>query len=298
MAALTQARIEQLKSVLDAFSDDRGWKKRITADPVEFPHRYRDPRDIEVVALLSASLAYGRAQLFKPKIDALLTQLGPAPAHTVANLTVAQARELLGGFVYRFNVGADVATLLLGIGQALNRHGSLERTYTLAADQQEHWRFGLAAFSSSIITGAPSKEIRKALGPTRGLHHLLPSAAVGPAKRQHLFLRWLVRGPDDIDLGVWQSVNPSTLIIPLDTHVARLSKLLGFTRRNDVSWKTADEVTAALRQLDPEDPTRYDFALCHYGMSGVCPVAPIRANCVKCQLKFHCRVGRRLKPST
>ena len=295
MVTLSAARVDVLRERLNAFVDERDLKARIAADPVEFPHRYRDPRDVEVVALLSASLAYGRASLFKPKIDALLANMGKSPANFVANLTVIDAASLLRDFVYRFNVGADVATLLLGIGEMLNTHGSLEKLFVSTQKNAVHWRFGLADFSTTIVKAAPTREITKHLGKTRGLAHLLPSAAAGPAKRQHLFLRWLVRGPDAVDFGIWKSVDPASLTIPLDTHVARLSTLLGFTKRADISWRTADEVTAALRLLDPLDPTKYDFALCHYGMSGVCPAVPIKVNCAVCSLRSECKVGRKFR---
>jgi endonuclease III len=87
------------------------------------------------------------------------------------------------------------------------------------------------------------------------------------------------------------------LIIPLDTHVMRMARLLGLTARKDASWRTAEEVTASLRLLDPGDPVRYDFALCHWGMSGACPAVPVRANCMDCSLRGACSRGRRLRPS-
>lgn len=104
----------------------------------------------------------------------------------------------------------------------------------------------------------------------------------------------MVRGPDGIDFGVWKQVAPSRLLIPLDTHVMRIARLLGLTARRDASWRTAEEVTSSLKLLDPEDPVRYDFALCHYGMSGACPAVPVRENCLRCELKSACRRGRQL----
>ncbi|MFP2908600.1 DUF2400 family protein, partial [Pyxidicoccus sp. 3LFB2] len=104
---------------LDAFLAATDTRARIGFDPVEFPHRYTDPRDIEVSALLAAALAYGRADLFRPKVDALLQRMGPSPAAFVRALDVPGAAALLKGFVYRFNVGTDVAVLLLGMGRAL-----------------------------------------------------------------------------------------------------------------------------------------------------------------------------------
>lgn len=259
------------------------------ADPVEFPHRYRDPRDIECVALLSASLAYGRADLFKPKIASILDGLGPSPAKSMASLTVKGAARLLDGFVYRFNLPADLGVLLLGMGALLNEHGSLENTFL--AGRTDSWQQTLARFADSVRRSAPEREIKKAMGPTRGLSHLLPSAEAGAAKRLNLYLRWMVRR-DEIDFGVWKRLSPAELMIPLDTHVMRLSKWLGLTTRSTLGWATAEEVTASLRLLDANDPVRYDFAICHYGMSGACPVKPVKANCAKCPLRSQCAIGR------
>lgn len=278
-----------LKPVLDSFVESRPWFDRVQADPIEFPHRYSDPRDIEVVALLSASLAYGRADLFKPKIASILDGLGSSPARAMAALDVKGAKALLEGFVYRFNLPADLGVLLLGIGATLNQYGSLEAAFLRG--RTASWQATLAEFTRGIRKRAPEAKIVKALGPTRGLHHLLPSAEAGAAKRLNLYLRWLVR-KDEIDLGVWKQISPGELMIPLDTHVMRISRWLGFTERNTIGWKTAEEITASLRLLDGADPIRYDFALCHYGMSGACPVVPIVENCRECELRPWCS-GRR-----
>ncbi len=290
---MSARRAALLRPLLDGFVESRPWRDRLLADPIEFPHRYDDPRDIETVALLSASLAYGRADLFKPKIAGILDGLGPHPANALAALDVTGARALLDGFVYRFNLPSDVAVLLLGMGATLQRHGSLEAAFL--AGRTASWQATLATFAHGLRDAAPEKEIIRKLGPTRGLHHLLPFAEAGAAKRLNLYLRWMVRGADEIDFGVWKGVSPADLIIPLDTHVMRISRWLGFTTRNTIGWATAEEVTASLRLLDPADPVRYDFALCHYGMSGACPVKPVPANCARCPLRSQCTVGRRVK---
>lgn len=288
---ISAKRAATLKPLLDAFADDRPWGHRVAADPIELVHRYSAPRDVEVAGLLAAALAYGRADLFKPKVDGLLRQMGASPASFVTELTVPRAAKLLDGFVYRFNLAADLGVLLLGMGGVLRERGSLEALLVSGLDGGLH--AALAGFTAGIRAAAPATT---KLGPVRGLHHLLPHPlGKGAAKRLNLYLRWMVRGPDAVDFGVWKQVPASRLIIPLDTHVHRISKLLGFTARNDLSWRTAEEVTAALRLLDPADPVRYDFALCHYGMSGACPARPIRANCLACSLRGECRVGKRLR---
>ncbi|WP_371877625.1 TIGR02757 family protein [Pyxidicoccus parkwayensis] len=294
-SGLSTRAAEHLRPRLDAFLASTDSRARIAFDPVEFPHRYSDPRDIEVSALLAASLAYGRADLFRPKVDALLKRMGPSPAAFVRALDVPGAAALLSGFVYRFNVGTDVAVLLLGMGRALREHGSLEALFVRGLEARGTLHGALDAFTTALRQLPEMDALRAALGPERGLHHLLPSPlGPGAAKRLNLFLRWMVRGPDAVDFGIWKRVPPATLVIPLDTHIGRISQHLGLTKRKDLTWRTAEEVTASLRALDAADPVRYDFALCHYGMSGACPAQPVPENCARCPLLAACGVGPRV----
>lgn len=289
---ISRERARRLKPLLDALHDSRPWAERVRADPVEFAHRYEDPRDVEVVALLSASLAYGKATLFKPKIEQVLSRLGPAPANRLEHLEVKDLGGVLDGFVYRFNLPADLGVLLMGMGACLRQHRTLEAVF-LEARATGDWRASLSGFSQRLRDAADVPAIVKALGRVRGLDHLLPVGG-GAAKRLSLFLRWMVRGPDEIDLGIWKQVSPRELVIPLDTHIARLSTWLGLTSRRTQGWAMAEEITASLRLLDAADPVRYDFALCHLGMSGACPVRPAKVNCRRCPLVRECRTGQRL----
>src|SRR5699024_8231674 len=129
-----------------------------------------------------------------------------------------------------------------------------------------------------------SAEIR---GPhaTGGMKHLLSDPEKGSAcKRLLLYLRWMVRPDDGVDLGLW-AVAPARLVIPLDTHVHRIARNLGLTRRADASCRTAVEVTDSLRLLDASDPVKYDFALCHHGVSRACPSSPVTEKCSACVLR-------------
>src|SRR5205085_1050372 len=108
LTMLSAARARALKPLLDSFSARPELADRKRFDPIEFPGRYSNPRDVEVAGLLGAALAYGRADLFKPKVDGLLSQMGSSPSSFVSSLTVARAARLLDGFVYRFNLAADV----------------------------------------------------------------------------------------------------------------------------------------------------------------------------------------------
>lgn len=292
---LSEARAARLGRALRVLERRSPPRRRLPLDPVSFPHRYRHPRDVEVAGLLAASLAYGRADLFLPKVDGLLRAMGRSPAAFVRRLTPVRAGPLLSGFVYRFNVGADVAVLLLGLGRMLREAGSIEAGFlrALAAHPGDLHR-AMGAFVAAL-RDVDVPAVERVLGPVRGLGHLLPvPLGPGAAKRLHLYLRWMVRGPDGVDLGIWKRVPPSALLVPLDTHVARLSWRLGLTRRRTMGWKAAEDVTENLRRIDAEDPVRFDFVLCHHGMSGACPPRPRVELCQVCALRAECAVGRRL----
>ena len=107
----------------------------------------------------------------------------------------------------------------------------------------------------------------------------------------NLFLRWMVRPDDGVDLGVWRHVSPSQLIIPLDTHVSRIASYLGLTQRRTVDWRMAQEVTRRLRQIDPDDPVKYDFALCRLGILDACPRRRDPIKCAGCDLLSVCTLS-------
>ncbi len=288
------ARAAALQVHLDGFLAAQDPRLRLPNDPVELCHRYRAPEDIEVAGLLCASLAYGRADLFKPVLSGLLDRMGPSPAAFCRSLSERADWAGLEAIVYRFNRGSDLGCLLWACGEAQRRHGSLGALFARCLDAVGgNWRGAMSAFSA-WLRGHDFGPVLRRLGPPRALDHLLPSPEGGGAcKRLNLYLRWMVRGPDAIDFGIWP-LSPSRLIVPLDTHIARMGRNLGLTRRRDMSWRTAEEITASLRRLDPEDPTRYDFALCHFGMSGACPARRRAARCRACVLRPDCGPGSRL----
>jgi uncharacterized protein (TIGR02757 family) len=152
----------------------------------------------------------------------------------------------------------------------LKKEGSLEASF-MKHYQDEDENIGNAlsgminGFFSVNTTRVYGKDIRPA-----GLMQFFPSPAGGSTcKRQNLFLRWVVRDRD-IDLGIWKGIPKNKLVIPLDTHIMKISQCLGFTKRKSADWKTAVEITESLKRFDPEDPLKYDFALCHHGISGLC----------------------------
>lgn len=292
LSAAGAARLKPLVNALDGGFDA---ELRIGFDPVEFPRRHSDPHDAEVVGLLAASLAYGRADVFKPALGRVLDVLGPHPARFAEAFARAPDPAAFGFFLYRFNRPADVAALVAAIGHVRARHGSLGDRFAALFDGAgggpAALRPALARFAAELRGAPPVAPLLAGRG-RRGLQHLLPDpAGAGACKRWNLYLRWMVRGPDRVDLGIWRGVPPSALVVPLDTHLHRIARHLGLTARRDASWRTAEEITAALRRLDPADPIRYDFALCHLGMSGRCPARRDPACCAACSLRTVCRAG-------
>lgn len=294
---LTPARAAALRPLLDRLDATLDRAARLAADPVELPRRYASPHDQEVAGLLAAALAYGRADLFKPILTRLLDQLGPSPAAAVEAFAAAPDPRALGWFRYRFNQPPDLAALLAAIGHLRRVHGSLgarfAALFAAAGGGPPALRPALASLGEEL-RGAPPVAALLAGRGQRGLRHLLPDAAgPGAAKRWNLYLRWMVRGPDAVDLGAWRGVPRSALVVPLDTHVMRVARCLGLTRRADASWRTAEEITRSLRRLDPQDPVRFDFALCHLGMSGGCPARRSPARCQACPLAEACQGAAR-----
>lgn len=262
--------MRSLKRLLDSLYKGYDFKGRIASDPIEFPHRYTRPRDIEAAGFIASCFAYGRVDLFKPVVRALMGIMGAKPCDFLLGFRPARHASLLKGIRYRFNSNADITCLLHVIGRTLNEHGSLESLF------KRHYREddadiggGLAGMVDGLLSVDTSAVYGRNIRPS-GLVQFFPSPAKGSAcKRMNLFLRWMIRDRD-IDFGVWKGIPKGKLVIPLDTHIARISRCLGLTRRSAQDWKTAREITGALKVFDPEDPVKYDFALCHQGISGVC----------------------------
>lgn len=242
----------------------------------QFPHRYHRPEDIELVGFIASCFAYGRVEGFAPQIDALLAVLGNEPHRSLLAFDPRRDADSLSRFSYRFNTARDAVCLLWFLRQTLERYGSLRACY-LDAYRARHTdtRPALTVFVRKFLQLDPRPVYdRGRLSP--GMHHLLPSPARGGAcKRLHLFLRWMVRR-DHIDFGLWPELDPAKLIIPLDTHVAQVSRRLLLTRMKSPGLAMALEITENLKRFDPADPIKYDFALCRLGMLSRSPKSDVR----------------------
>ena len=260
------------------------------ADPVNLVRRYAAPDDIEVAAFCAAALAFGRVASVMQSVEAVLAAMAPSPAAFVRAFELGEGRRQFATFVHRWTRGADIVALLWILRQMLERSGSIEGFFAEGDDPfAPDVGPGLDAFSRRALAltppgGAPRR------GPGVAYFFPCPSSGSG-CKRLNLFLRWMVRR-DGVDFGLWTRVTPARLVVPLDTHVIRLGRCLRLTRYQSPGWKMAAEITASLRALDPDDPVRYDFSLCHVGMMGACGFGSSRGD-VQCPLRGCCRPRRR-----
>lgn len=239
-------------------------------DPVEFPHRYASTSDIEVAGFIASCFAYGRVELFKAILEKIFSKMGDSPFGFLAAFNLKKDSGRFAGIKYRFNENEDIVCLFLLIHEVLKNDDSLMEAFEKHYDKDDRDIAGaLSGFVDGMFLSDTSAVYGTNIRPP-GLRQFLPSPRAGSTcKRANLFLRWMVRDRD-IDFGIWRGIPKNKLIIPLDTHIARISRCLGFTKRKSQDWKTAVEITEALKKLDPEDPLKYDFALCHHGISGVC----------------------------
>ena len=282
-----KARGADVHAALDAVRARCDVRARREADPVGFAHAYREPRDQELVALLAACTAFGNVKAIRAKLTDLLARLGPSPSRAAEDAPALKAR--LEGWKHRVFIGDDLARLLSGARAVQLRDGSLgarfARELSARPETASGLRLALAAWCDALRDAGDLR----ARGPRRGPAHLLPDPR-GPSgsKRLLLYLRWMVRPADGVDLGLWD-VSPSRLLVPVDVHIHRLAQNLGFTRRAALGWQTTAEITAALAAFDPADPVGYDFSLCHLGMLQRCPSRRDPARCEGCGVKPVCR---------
>lgn len=262
-------------------------------DPVQVVRRYARVDDREIVAFVASAVAFGRVASVVNSTNAICEVLGDRPARVIRGFDPTRDGARLRPLVHRWTRGDDFVALLWILRRFIETHGSLERAFVS----------GLAARDADVgpaierwSEAARAVDLAPAYGrvpPRPGVFYFFPRPSSGSAcKRMNLFLRWMSRH-DRVDPGGWTSLPVSKLVIPLDTHIIRVGRCLGLTRYASPGWKMAAGITESLRRLDPADPVRYDFSLCHLGMMGGCRFgtspAARGAAAHDCQLAAVCR---------
>lgn len=240
-----------IKSLMDELAFRYETKEFIKDDPVQFPHRYRKAEDIEIAGFIASIFAYGNRKAFIGKLNQLFAMMSDGPYQYI----IAGKFEL-NGFNYRFMKENDIVAILDVLHKLYVEDGGLAGLFARAAQTGDFMQ---------NVTDYFYKNAGEKAGD--GFYFAIPNPAKGGAmKRMWMYLRWIVR-KSDVDLGVWKFMSPADLRIPMDVHVARISRELGILKRNANDKKSVEELTAFLRNLEPNDPVKYDFALFGYGVN-------------------------------
>lgn len=273
--------IEKLKPKLHKLYRKYCKEEFYKEDPIIFPKRFKKEEDIEVVGLIASSLAYGKVTLFLPVIEKILQKMGNSPSVFLENFDLKKDAEKFSNIYYRFSRPEDIIAFIYAISKAIKYRGRLKNLFMDNFNSNVTIKEAITGFVH-YFSHIDLSEIYKNNTKPKGYLHFFPSPKNGSAcKRINLFLRWMVRDRD-IDFGIWKEVEKSKLIIPLDTHVARISRCLGLLTRNSADWMAAEELTNNLKRLDSADPLKYDFALCHVGIIGECD----KSHCEKCIIRM------------
>ncbi|MBI3820115.1 MAG: TIGR02757 family protein [Planctomycetes bacterium] len=278
-----QQKLDELASRYD--------RKFLQSDPIQFPHRYTSPRDREVAAFIAAVFAYGSVKQILGSVGRFIRALetiSASPHEAILNFSIERDSRKLDGFHHRFNDARDAVCLILFLQQILRSHGSIEAFFDTSAPRQVPLRERIAAFSSRALALDYCKLYGNgALPDDAGVRFFFTNPNDGSAcKRLCMFLRWVVRPDDGIDLGLWQTVLARELVMPLDTHTTRICYLNGLCPSPFATWRNAEHVTEGLRRFDANDPVRYDFAISRLGILRVQgPAARVRMSNSKLQTK-------------
>lgn len=246
----------ELKSLLDQKVEQYERPEFIEPDPISIPHRYSRRQDIEITGLLASTIAWGNRKAIVRSAGEMADRLGADPFDFVMSASEEQI-DALGTFVYRTFQREDLPSMVRGLRAIYQTDPDMGLEKLFAPRQGETLREGLIRFRNAMLPHIADRT-RK---------HIADAAKGAAAKRLCMFARWMTRpNTRGVDFGLWESISPSQLIIPLDVHTGRTARSLGLISRTQSDWRAATELTAALAEMAPQDPVRYDFALFSIGI--------------------------------
>lgn len=283
-----ERRMSDIHGTLEALYSFRS-AQHLGNDPLSFCHRYTDPADQEIAAVVASSFAYGSIVIILRTLEAVFAEMGRSPRSYVEHFDPHAGLRAFSGFKHRFNDGRDLCALLWGMRQMVEQEGSIRAFFLRGHNSGDNdVSVSLNRYSAAVLDLNYSAVFGGGIPTDSYFRFLFPAPASGSAcKRLCMMLRWLVRPADGIDLGLWVGVSPGQLIIPVDTHISRISRYLGLTRRKGADWRMGQEITAALRLFDPVDPVKYDFSLAHLGISDGCD-GKDPSRCISCPIVGIC----------
>ena len=257
----------KIRELLDAAYHNFHTSYHRGKDPISLVHEFEHARDREVVAFLAACLSYGNVTTILASARNILKTIGPEPYQRIVD---GEFSGKFAGFRHRFTTGDDIEILCAWLSQALRTEKTLEDFFLRDRKGTEPMKELLSDFVVRLTKlPLPIALQKKVKSRERNLKYLISDPERGSAcKRLNMFLRWMVRPPDGIDLGLWSRLSSKQLMLPIDTHLLQTLQHLKWTRSKQATWKVVEAATTRLRLYEPDDPIRYDFALCHLSMTG------------------------------
>ncbi len=264
------------------------------SDPLGFVHNFDDIKDMETAGFIAAGFAFGKVPQILKTLDKIDGIAGHKFYEFVLNFNIDSGLNLFKGFYYRFIKEKDITALFLILSEILKQYGSIEDFFLKGYNPSDiNLKKAIESFCERALHIAD-------FSPIYGTKNLPENSMVrffftspkenSPCKRINLYLRWMVRNSDNLDLGIWQkSIQPYQLIMPVDTHIARISRYIGLTKLKNPSFKMAEEITENLKKLDSSDPVKYDFAITRLGILDLCKKkGGNEADCIKCDIYAIC----------
>lgn len=248
---------QELKAYLDEKVEQYNQPSFIEDDPISIPHRFAEKEDIEIAAFLTATISWGNRKTILKSASSMMEIMGNSPYDFVMNHQVADLKKAKY-FVHRTFNGEDFVFFIQSLRNIYEYHGGLEKVF-LEGVQNESTQNAISHFKK-VFFSIPH--------PSRTLKHISDPERGSAAKRINMMLRWLCRQDNKgVDFGIWKSISPAILSCPLDVHSGNVAREFGLIHRHQNDAKALSELDQSLRQLDPKDPVKYDFALFGIGVN-------------------------------
>jgi len=250
---------DKIKKILDKYAEQYDTEDFIKDDPVQFVHLYKDTKDTELAGFIASMFAYGKRELFISKLKSFFEKV-EHPFDYIKNFD--ENDNFINNFNYRFSKGIDFLQILKIIKNLENEGETIQSLFRYA--------YNNTGTITGMLQGVVEYFYSNAdMNVTQGFYHLLPNPSKnGAMKRMNMMLRWFVR-KSPVDVGIWNFIDKSELIIPLDVHVGNISRKIGLLERKNNDMRSALEITEKLKEFDENDPIKYDFALFGIGVNGV-----------------------------
>lgn len=282
---------ERLEDLYDKFEESY-----LYSDPLGFVHKSDDAKDIEIAGFIASGFAFGGVGQILKTLDKIDKIVNHKFYEWTLNFDAKEGLKLFNGFYYRFIKEKDIVALFLVLSEMLKQYGSVENFFLQGYNPSDaNLKNAIISFSKRALelvdfspvygTAVPPKD-------SRVRFFFASPKDNSPCKRINLYLRWMVRNSDNLDFGIWQGgIQPYQLIMPVDTHIGRISQYIGLTARKNPSFRMAEEITENLKKLDYFDPVKYDFAITRLGILDLCEKSKNDKNCSKCMIYDICNLN-------